>query len=242
MGGLGRLQDGAGPDLHALRAGALPVFITECTFGLPIYRWPDAGEVFGEIDAWWRGERGPGRTSVMYGYALGKAQRLLAGAGRARRDPSSCTAPCIGSREDYRAAGVTLPPAEYATAERPGVPAALRSSLPRPPRARRAGCVSSAPRPPPWPPGGWRIRGVRRRRNVDRGFILSDHADWPGLLAAIEATGAGRVGVTHGYERAHGALAARGGPGRLRSWRTHWEGDESDAAADASLEEGAAED
>jgi putative mRNA 3-end processing factor len=44
-----------------------------------------------------------------------------------------------------------------------------------------------------------RIRGTRRRRAVDRGFVLSDHADWPGLLAAIKATGASRVWVTHGY-------------------------------------------
>ena len=43
------------------------------------------------------------------------------------------------------------------------------------------------------------LRGARRRRNVDRGFILSDHADWPGLLQAITATGATRVIVTHGY-------------------------------------------
>jgi putative mRNA 3-end processing factor len=43
------------------------------------------------------------------------------------------------------------------------------------------------------------IRGVRRRRAVDRGFALSDHADWPGLLKAISATGARRVFVTHGY-------------------------------------------
>ena len=43
------------------------------------------------------------------------------------------------------------------------------------------------------------VRGNRRRRGLDRGFALSDHADWPGLIAAIEATGAECVLVTHGY-------------------------------------------
>ena len=48
---------------------------------------------------------------------------------------------------------------------------------------------------------GWmQLRGARRRQGVDRGFVLSDHADWPGLQRAIAATGASRVIVTHGYE------------------------------------------
>jgi putative mRNA 3-end processing factor len=43
------------------------------------------------------------------------------------------------------------------------------------------------------------LRGVRRRRGLGRGFAISDHADWPGLNAAIRATGAARILVTHGY-------------------------------------------
>ena len=46
------------------------------------------------------------------------------------------------------------------------------------------------------------VRGNRRRANVDRGFVLSDHVDWDGLLGAIRATGAQRIGVTHGYTEA----------------------------------------
>ena len=47
-----------------------------------------------------------------------------------------------------------------------------------------------------------RLRGSRRRRGYDRGFVLSDHADWPGLIATIRATGARKVLATHGYSDA----------------------------------------
>ncbi|HTK77026.1 MAG TPA: ligase-associated DNA damage response exonuclease [Gemmataceae bacterium] len=172
-------------------------FVTESTFGLPIYRWPAPEQVFADINAWWRANADAGRTSMLYGYALGKAQRLLTGL-----DPSIGPIYCHGAVEvinaAYRDAGVALPPTEHAVAARGRSWAG--SMIVAPPLAlgtpwmRKFGEQSSALA------SGWMtIRGLRRRKAVDRGFVLSDHADWPSLLTAIAATGAERVGVTHGY-------------------------------------------
>lgn len=65
------------------------------------------------------------------------------------------------------------------------------------PWARRFGPISTG-----FASGWMRIRGARRRRSIDRGFVLSDHADWPGLLEAIGLSEAERVWVTHGYRSA----------------------------------------
>jgi putative mRNA 3-end processing factor len=173
-------------------------FVTESTFGLPIYRWPPQAEVLGEINAWWRANAGVGRTCLLFGYTLGKAQRLIAGL-----DPSIGPILTHGAVERmtsaYREAGVSLPATRYAgTAER---------------KADSKGGIVIAPpyssaspwirRFAPYSTGfasGWMlVRGARRRRNLDRGFALSDHVDWPSLLTAIEATGASEVWVTHGY-------------------------------------------
>jgi putative mRNA 3-end processing factor len=174
------------------------VFVTESTFGLPIYRWQPPATVFGDLNAWWHANAAAGRSSVVFAYAFGKAQRILAGA-----DVSVGPIVCHGAVEAlnraYRASGVALPQTRLVTeiADR----AALKRALVvAPPSAqgsawlKRFGDYSDA-----FASGWMQLRGARRRRAVDRGFVLSDHADWPGLLAAIEATGAGTVFVTHGY-------------------------------------------
>ena len=173
-------------------------FVTESTFGLPIYRWRPEGEVMAEINDWWRASAAAGRTALLYGYALGKAQRLLAGL-----DASIGPILTHGAVERmtavYRAAGVALPPTAYAGAgsrkDTPrGAIVVAPPSADASPWSRRFGPSSNA-----FASGWMRVRGARRRRSLDRGFALSDHADWPGLLAAIEATGATSVWVTHGY-------------------------------------------
>ena len=173
-------------------------FITESTFGLPIYRWRAHREVQDEINAWWRSNAGAGRASLLLCYSFGKAQRLLAGL-----DPSIGPIAVHGAvapiNEAYRAAGVALPAtrcidelskAELARAIAIAPPAVQRSAW-----ARRLGEHSDA-----FASGWMQLRGARRRHGVDRGFVLSDHADWPGLRRAIRATGAEHVIVTHGYE------------------------------------------
>jgi putative mRNA 3-end processing factor len=173
------------------------VFITESTFGLPIYRWCPDEELFADIDDWWGRNVLAGRASVLACYSFGKAQRVLAGV-------DASIAPIIvhGAvqplNEAYRAAGVALPPTMHVSEVKDR--ADLRRALVVcPPSAvaspwmRRFGDASTA-----FASGWMQVRGTRRRGGYDRGFALSDHADWPGLLSAIEATGAQRVIVTHG--------------------------------------------
>jgi putative mRNA 3-end processing factor len=174
------------------------VFLTESTFGLPIYRWPSAAEVFGEIDAWWRGNQEQGKASLLYGYALGKAQRVLAGID-ATIGPIFTHGAVERINEAYRAAGVRLPPTTRAVAADPDTDWS-KTLIVAPPSAhgtpwtRRFGPLSTALA------SGWMtIRGTRRRRSIDRGFVLSDHVDWPGLNRAIAVTGAEKVLVTHGH-------------------------------------------
>lgn len=174
-------------------------FITESTFGLPIYRWRGQREVFADIDAWWRRNADAGRASLLMGYSFGKAQRLLAGVDR-RIGPIIVHGAVLAMNRAYRAAGVDLPPTLHMS-EVNDKSLVKRALVVAPPSvhgsawARKLGDASDA-----FASGWMQLRGARRRRALDRGFVLSDHADWPGLQAAIRATGAERVIVTHGYE------------------------------------------
>jgi putative mRNA 3-end processing factor len=171
-------------------------FITESTFGLPIYRWRPQTTIAAEINAWWRANAGAGRTSVVFAYSLGKAQRVLA-----LLDASTGPILCHGAVDPmnaiYRERGVALP----ATTSPAGLAkAAMRTALVvAPPSAAGSTWMRRFPDYADAFASGWmQVRGNRRRRGVDRGFVLSDHADWEGLLSAIAATGATRVLVTHG--------------------------------------------
>ena len=173
-------------------------FITESTFGLPIYRWARQREVFAQIDAWWRANAEAGRASLLLGYSFGKAQRMLAGVD-ASIGPIAVHGAVEPLNEAYRAAGVALPATARVTElDKADLRRALvvaPPSVQSSPWLKRLGTASDA-----FASGWMQLRGTRRRRGVDRGFVLSDHADWPGLQRAILATGAGRVIVTHGYE------------------------------------------
>jgi putative mRNA 3-end processing factor len=173
-------------------------FITEATFGLPVYRWPDTPGVAREIVAWRDACAERGEAAILYCYALGKAQRVLAELAAFTDKPAYVHGAIDSGVQVYKAAGVamlaTLPVGEQARgADFSGElilapPSAAGSPWLRRFRKAQHGFAS-----------GWmRIRGNRRRRNVDRGFVLSDHADWPDLLRTIRETGASRVIATHG--------------------------------------------
>jgi len=186
------------PTTTAFEPVRCDTYVTESTFGLPIYRWPPQEEVLRDVNAWWRGNQESGKCSLLYGYALGKAQRLLAGL-----DPGVGPILTHGAVERmtavYRAGGVSLPPTIHAATLGRGTDWS-RAIVLAPPSAdgstwtRRFGPYATA-----FASGWMLVRGARRRRSLDRGFPLSDHVDWPSLLAAIDATGAERVWVTHGF-------------------------------------------
>lgn len=172
-------------------------FVTESTFGLPVYRWPPQRAVFDEIDRWWQANAAEGRASVLFCYALGKAQRILAGVD-ASIGPIICHGAVEPLNRAYRDSGVALP-ATRGVLEVADAADLKRALVLAPPSAagspwmRRFGDAGDA-----FASGWMQLRGARRRRGVDRGFVLSDHADWPGLQQAIRETGAQRVLVTHG--------------------------------------------
>jgi putative mRNA 3-end processing factor len=188
----------ADPTCHSFEPLKCHGLITESTFGIPVFRWPDQVTIANNLDAWWRKNILEEKTSLIYAYALGKSQRLLA-----MLDPSVGPIFLHGAQlkptEIYRELGIDLPPAKPVS-EMPksfdwrgslivAVPSAAGS-----PWQRKFQNLTTAMA------SGWmHIRGHRRRRNVDRGFVLSDHADWPELLRTVQESEASEVWVTHGY-------------------------------------------
>lgn len=173
-------------------------FITESTFGLPVYKWKPQKEVFEDIHKWWRQNQQEGKVTILTGYALGKAQRLLA-----NLDPSIGPIYTHGAVENVneiiRKQGFKLPPTIRVTGQhkkgdfKNGIVVTPSSGLGTPWikkfEPKSVGIAS-----------GWMaLRGARRRRAVDRGFVLSDHVDWESLNEVVEGTGAEQVLVTHGY-------------------------------------------
>lgn len=190
-----RQHDGISIPFEPLRCH---VFITESTFGLPVYKWKSQKQVFDDINDWWIKNRAQEKTSVITGYTLGKAQRILknvdASIGRIythgavdsinqilkQQGLALPEAPRVSDaikKEDLKGALIVCPPSAVGS---PWMRRFLPYSL---------GVAS-----------GWmKLRGTRRRRGADRGFVLSDHADWNDLNLTIQETGAEKVFVTHGY-------------------------------------------
>ena len=173
-------------------------FITESTFGLPVYHWQDQKWVFNEMEEWCKNNRNNHHLSILYGYSLGKAQRILQGLPESV-GPIFTHSTIEAVLNVMRNQGVslknTIPVNELITRADllSGViiapPAVQNSNWLKKFEPIRNGVVS-----------GWMaLRGARRRRNADKGFVLSDHADWEGLNEAISLTGAENIFVTHGY-------------------------------------------
>ena len=173
------------------------VLISEATFGLPIYRWPAGQQVAADLLRWWR--EAPERASLLFCYAFGKAQRLLAELHQLGvRDTVLLHGAMVPITQAYRDEGIAMVPTEPV------------SSLPRnadlsgrlvlaPPSAHRSPWMKRFKAPQTGFASGWMaVRGARRRRGYERGFVLSDHADWPGLLQTVRDSKAQQVYVTHG--------------------------------------------
>jgi len=211
-------------------------FITEATFGLPIYRWTPTEQVFGDISNWWRGNVAQGKASVIFAYSLGKAQRVLNGVDRSIGKIYTHGA-VERLTQGYREAGIDLPATTYVG----GVENKKEFTgglIVAPPSAQMSTWMKRfGPQSTGFASGWMMVRGARRQRAVDRGFVLSDHADWPELLTAIEATEAEMVYVTHGFsEEVVRYLNETGIP--AKPLKTQFVGDDLEGAVEMGDEEG----
>jgi putative mRNA 3-end processing factor len=197
----GDYKRAADPTCVAFESVICDVLISEATFALPCYRWPDARDVVAEIWEWWQGNRERGRASVLFCYAFGKAQRVLAELLAHTEETVFVHGAVLPIVEEYRRAGVRMLPVQPVVREKKadyrGALIIAPPSAAGSPWMRRFGDASTG-----FCSGWMRIRGARRRRGYDRGFVLSDHADWPGLLTTIRESRAKKVLLTHGYSDA----------------------------------------
>jgi putative mRNA 3-end processing factor len=229
----GDFKRAADPTCAAFEPIRCDTFITESTFGLPIYRWDATESIIDDIARWWQANRDGGRTSVLFCYTIGKAQRLLAELRRVTDRAVYVHGMMLGMIDAYRESGIEMLPVTPVIERARGGRSAAASfggelvlaplSARGTPWMRRLGDVSDA-----FASGLMRVRGVRRQRAFDRGFVLSDHADWPGLLQTVADTGATRVLATHGHRE---PLARYLGERGLNSGviRTAWEGEPDDS-------------
>ena len=186
------------PTCAAFEPAAVDVWVTECTFGLPVYRWDEPARVIDEIEAWWRACEAVDRPAVLFCYALGKAQRILAELA-ARTDRTVWIHGAMRPLVDaYRAAGIHMLPTRMVSEAEAGQRYGGQLVL-APPSAAGSTWMRRFPNHSAGFVSGWmRIRGNRRRRGYDRGFVMSDHADWPALIDTVGEMKARRVVTIHG--------------------------------------------
>ncbi|MDO6516481.1 ligase-associated DNA damage response exonuclease [Zobellia uliginosa] len=172
-------------------------FITECTFGLPAFKWTPQQEVFENINQWWAENKSEGKTSILFGYSLGKAQRLLK---YLDTDIGKIyTHGAIENMTQVLRPLVNFPETTLITKETKKEEL-LGNIVLAPPSAHGSTWIRKMVPYVTASASGWMtFRGARRRRAIDKGFVLSDHCDWQGLLSSIEATGAEKIICTHGY-------------------------------------------
>ena len=171
-------------------------FVTESTFGLPIYNWLPQVELFEDIKTWIAGNQAQDKTSVFMAYSLGKAQRLMKGLeGTSKIFVHNSI---NNLNKAIEACGIPLPLTELVTMETPKSET-QNSIVILPPALLGTNLIKKLPNAAVAICSGWmQVRGSRRWQAADAGFALSDHADWGGLLSAIKATEAEKVYVTHG--------------------------------------------
>ncbi len=200
-------------------------FITECTFGLPIYSWLPQERVFEQINQWWQMNRSNKVTSILNGYSLGKAQRLLCGLDLSI-GPVFVHGAILQMNEAIRLSGIRLPETrplheEVSKSELEGALVLTPSGAGKSGQIRRIKEVSQAGA------SGWmQLRGARRWGGMDRGFALSDHADWEGLNKTIADTGAETIYVTHGPTEVFGRWLAEQGY-NVRPVKTKFTGEQA---------------
>lgn len=171
-------------------------FITEATFGLPIYHWDSGEETARRIYDWWQSDGE--RASILFCYAFGKAQRILSELTRFSDQPVYVHGAIQALTDIYRQQGIPMLPT-VSTSEMPRGHSYAGDLVLAPPSGHRSTWMKRFKQPQTAFASGWMtVRGARQRRGYERGFVLSDHADWPSLIDTIQSTGAKQVYVTHG--------------------------------------------
>lgn len=174
-------------------------FITESTFGLPVFNWKNQQDIFADMKNWWQDNQQAGKTSLICAYSLGKAQRIIQGLGADIPGRIFTHGAVENMNEVLRNAGIPLRETTQITRETKKEEL-LGQLIITPPSAIGSPWMKKFKNPVVAMASGWMaMRGARRRRAADKGFILSDHADWNGLNNVIKATGAENIYVTHGY-------------------------------------------
>lgn len=215
--------DGITEEFEVLKCNT---FITESTFGLPVYRWPDQQQVYDEINGWWQTNKENDVTSVLSAYALGKAQRIIHNVDH-DIGPVFCHGAVESTNEVLRHSGIPVKPTRHlgddiSKKELQGALVIAPGGALNTPWMKRFREYSAAAA------SGWMIlRGRKRWQNVDKGFILSDHADWTELNSVINATGCDRVIVTHGYSDIFAQWLRSRGYSALAE-KTTYEGEDGD--------------
>jgi putative mRNA 3-end processing factor len=188
------------PTCEAFEPIKCHTFVTESTFGLPIYSWHDTDQMIASINDWWLHNQSNGRATVLLAYTVGKAQRLLASIDSSI-GPIVAHGAILNACRAYADCGVRLPVVQ-------GVQDAMtKEELSKmlviaPPSSQNSTWMNRFGDVSMGVASGWmRVRGIRRRRSLDRGFVISDHVDWNDLFTAIRSTQCEQVWVTHGYTR-----------------------------------------
>lgn len=208
-------------------------FITECTFGLPAFKWTPQDQVMTDINNWWQQNKEDGRTSVLFGYSLGKAQRLLK-----YLDPDIgkiYTHGAIENMTEVLRPQLSMP--ETIRITRDTKKEELKGNMVlAPPSAQGTPWIRKMVPFVTASASGWMtFRGARRRRAIDKGFVLSDHCDWQGLLQAIEGTGCEKVICTHGYTEIFSRYLREKGYD-ARTEETQYEGEIGELEAKSEVE------
>lgn len=175
------------------------IFITESTFGLPIYNWKPQAAIYAAMQQWVLDNMAEGKNSVFIAYSLGKAQRVI-------HAISEITNKIFVHGAVWNVQEAFLQNGEPIAPVTKVVPEMDKKLFQQAVIIAPSGAENS-----PWMKkfapynlavcSGWmQVRGNQRRRNADRAFALSDHADWNGLISAVEGTGAKKVYVTHGFQ------------------------------------------
>jgi putative mRNA 3-end processing factor len=196
----GDYKDAADPTCAPFEVVPCDVFITEATFGLPVFRHGDAAGEIARLLA--SVALFPERAHLVGAYSLGKAQRIIALLRAAGFDaPIYLHGAMESITRYYQSRGIALGELRPATgARKQDLAGAITLA---PPAATTDVWTRRFPDPVTAFASGWmRVRARGRQKGIELPLVISDHADWDGLTATIAATGAGEIWVTHGQEDA----------------------------------------